>query len=232
MKKSIFPVLAIIVLVLAGSAFASSHLDFEWGVSVDDRYNYSWSVQMMGTIVFLENFYIIIDHLDDIPESIEPTDVWALSESGFEVSIFWSNGTSLNITTVQHTLTWYLLPMGNWSELTDITQQGQSFFDDDTFFGYEIYDYPGGTGIHKTVKFQKTNGVLDLFHMHEFVDNIPVTRIDIQLTSSLTVNSSTTSTTTPSTTGNPDNIITLAIIVGGAGGSVVIVLIILVKRRT
>ncbi|MHA1963926.1 MAG: hypothetical protein ACW97G_05015 [Candidatus Thorarchaeota archaeon] len=230
MKRSIFPTLAIIGIVFISPVFASNHFDFEWVVSPGDRFDYSWTVEIMGTVVFQENIYFIIDHLDDIPETIDPANVWALSESGFEVSIYWNNGTSLNATNVQHTLIWKLFPVGNWSQLEGSPQEGQAFYDDVTYFGYEIYDLPGGTGIHKDVKFQKSNGVLDLYHMHEFVDFVAVTRLDIELVSSSTVTTTTTSSIPTSAPGTPDNSLTL-IILAAAGGTITLVVVIFVIKR-
>jgi hypothetical protein len=219
-------------LIFSNPIFVSASTNYEWIVQTGNRYDYSWTVEdntchwSCREVEFHENIYVIIDELAVIREGIDPADIWSLSETGFNVSMFWSNGTEFDVSEVPQPFGFNLLPVGNWSQLIDASPIDAGFLNDDTIFAFEIYDVVNGDGIHKEVKFQKSNGVLELYHMYEFVNNTPVTRLDIELISSSpeTTNASPTSST-------PIPPLDLIIIAAGGSVAVIVVVIFAIKQR-
>jgi hypothetical protein len=232
----LIPIILVACLIFSSPLFTSASENYEWVVRTGDRYDYSWTVENNKVVVFQEDIYIIIEELEVIPGDIDPVDVWTLSETGFNMSVFWSNGTALDVSTVPQPFGINILPVGNWSQLIDAFPIEAGFLNDETIFAYEYYDLVLGTGEHWEVKFQKSNGVLELYHMHDFVDNQPVLRLDIQLLSSTPV--TTTSTPSTTTTSNPTTTPSaqdpaMDFIVIAAGGAIVVLVIavVAIKQR-
>jgi hypothetical protein len=190
MKRAIIPVILVILILFSSPSFVTAADNYEWVIQTGDRFDYSWTVEdntchwSCRDVEFQENIYVIIDELAVIPEDIDPADIWSLSETGFNISMFWSNGTEFDVSEVPQLFGFNLLPVGNWSQLIDAFPIDAGFLNDETIFAYEIYEVVAGDGFHKEVKFQKSNGVLELYHIYEFVNNTPVTRLDIELKSS------------------------------------------------
>ncbi|MHA2151374.1 MAG: hypothetical protein ACXAAO_02810 [Candidatus Thorarchaeota archaeon] len=241
MRRFLIPAILVTCLIFSSPVFTSAASDYEWVLTTGDRYDYSWTVEdSTKTVVFQENFYIIIDDLAFIPQDVTPSAVWTLSENGFNVSTFWSNGTAFDVSTVPQPFEFNLLPVGNWSQLIDAFPIEAGFLNGETIFAYEYFDLFPGDGEHKEVKFQKSNGVLELYHMHQYADNIAVFRLDIELISSTPVTGTTTPTDTttttlpPSTTPTtfvPDSTMYLVIVAAGGGVVVLIGAMIVIKRR-
>ncbi len=189
MKRSLMLVFFVACLIFSNPTFASASTNYEWNIQTGTRYDYSWTVEdntchwSCRDLEFQENFYVVIEELAEIPEDIAPVDVWTLSETGFNISMFWSNGTEFNVSEIPQPFGFNLLPVGNWSQLIDAFPIDAGFLNDETIFSYEIYEVVDGAGFHKEVKFQKSNGVLELYHLYRFVNNTPVTRLDIELIS-------------------------------------------------
>jgi len=236
-RRSLILVVLATFLIFGSPVLTSASIDFEWFVQTGDRYDYSWTVENSAkTVVFQDNFYIIINELADISEGIDPADVWTLSETGFNVSMYWSHDIPFDPSTVPQPFGFNLLPVGNWSQLMDAFPIDAGFLNDETTFAYEYYDLVLGTGEHKEVKFQKSNGVLELYHMHEFVDNIAVFRLDIVLLSATPVTTTTSAPNTTTTTTSSPTVSGLApsmdiIIVTVSGSLVVVILVMLVLKR-
>ncbi|MGD9396073.1 MAG: hypothetical protein PVJ05_06585 [Candidatus Thorarchaeota archaeon] len=190
MKRSLMILLFVSCLIFSNPIFVSASTNYEWVIQTGTRYDYSWTVEdntchwSCRDLEFQENIYVTIDELAVIPGDIDPADIWSLSETGFNISVFWSNGTEFDVSEVPQPFGFNLLPVGNWSLLIDASPIDAGFSNDDTIFAYEIYDIVDGDGYHKEVKFQKSNGVLELYHLYRFVNNTPVTRLDIELISS------------------------------------------------
>jgi hypothetical protein len=239
-KRSLILAAIATVLLFGSPVFTSATSNYEWVIQTGDRYDYSWTVENSAkTVVFQQNFYIIIDDLAEISESINPSDVWTLSETGFNVSMFWSNGTALDVSTVSQPFGFGLLPVGNWSQLIEAFHIEAGFVNDNTTFAYEYYDVVLGTGEHKEVKFQKSNGVLELYHMHEFLDSIVVFRLDIVLLSSTPVTAtsttptdSTTTTTSPTPPSDPDPSMGFIIMTVSGSAAVLVIVMMVVKRQS
>ncbi|MHA2359521.1 MAG: hypothetical protein ACXAB5_04565 [Candidatus Thorarchaeota archaeon] len=230
MRRSLIPIILVACLIFSSPVFTSASENYEWVVRTGDRYDYRWTVENNMVVVFQENIYIIVEELAEILVDIDPSDVWTLSETGFNVSIFWSNGTALDVSTVEQPFEYNILPVGNWSQLIDAFSIEAGFLNDETIFAYEFYDLVLGTGEHREVKFQKSNGVLDLYHMHDFVDNQPVLRLDIQLLSSTPVTTTSTTTSNPTTTVSAQDP-SMDLIVLAAGGGIVVLVIAIVAIR-
>jgi hypothetical protein len=235
MKRPLMLVFIVACLIFSNPIFVSASTNYEWIIQTGDRYDYSLTVSdysctgklSCGEVEFQENIYVIIDELAVIPEDIDPADIWTLSETGFNVSMFWSNGTEFDVSEVPQPFGFNLLPVGNWSQLIDALSIDAGFLNDETIFAYEYYDVVDGDGIHKEVKFQKSNGVLERYRMHEIIDDDPVSRLNIELISSFPETTPTTSTNTSTTSPTSMNLI----IITASGSVAVLAIAIFVIRK-
>lgn len=239
MKRVIIPVILVVLILFSSSTFVTAADTYEWVIQTGDRYDYSWTVYdysctgklSCGEVELQENIYVIIDELAAIQEDIDPADIWTLSETGFNVSMFWSNGTEFDISEVPQPFGFNLLPVGNWSQLIDAFPIDAGFLNDETIFTYEYYDLVAGDGIHKEVKFQKSNGVLELYRITELIENIPVSRLNIELISSSPETTPTTSTNTSPTSNTSIPPINLIIITASGSVAVLAIAIFVIRKR-
>ncbi|MFW9769349.1 MAG: hypothetical protein ACFFF9_06760 [Candidatus Thorarchaeota archaeon] len=238
MRKPLILLFLLSFLILGSPTFTSASTDYEWVIQVGNRYDYSWSVEDESkTVLFQQNFYVIIEELSEIPSNIDPADVWTLAETGFNVSLFWKTGIGFEPSDVGEPFGFNLLPVGDWTQLIDAFPKDAGFLNNETLFAYEYYDIVLGNGEHKEVQFRKSDGVVQHYHMHEYADSVALYGLDIILTSSTPVmtttttsSDTTTSTLVPSESSPAPS---MSILIMAAGGSVVIVVLIMyvIKRR-
>jgi len=220
---------------------AANNQGLEWGVEVDDRFDYDVKVIYHNDTLDLDivdEMYVIIDGLPSIADNIT-----SLAQLTFlDFTTYWDNGTVMDDFWwgVLSLIPFILLPIGNWSLMETLTEEADESVEvtqDATYF--TASRTPSET-YNSTYTLMKSNGTPAYFKVDwirsGMGDSLSVELIKegYVLPTSTTTGSTTTSSTTNQTTSGtttPDGYNTLLLMIGVSGMVLLVIIVVLVARR-
>lgn len=234
------PLMIFMILVaLIPAVGAINNQGLEWGVEIDDRFDYEVNLTYHNATYDLtidDEMYVIINDLPGIPDDVSS----AAQLTFLDFTTYWYNGTEMTHIwkDILMFVPFYLLPIGNWtliSELRDAsTPEGEFYEDEDILRVTVTIDDTYSI----TQDILKSDGTLAYQHL-EWTRTFPVDTIELtMIQEGYDVPSESTRTTTgtaTSDTSTPSLIIldpTFLLTLGAvAGGIVVIAAVVCIRRK-
>ena len=234
--KILLPIVILMILLAQMPVVeATNNQGLEWGVEIDDRFDYDVTLNYHNATYDLtidDGMYVIIDDLPVIPDDVSS----AAQLTFLDFTTYWDNGTEMTHIwkDIVMFIPFYLLPIGNWtllSELREASTPQAEFYEDETILRVTVTiddDY------NITQDILKSDGTLAYQHL-EWSRPYPVDTIELTMTQDgyEAPSESTETTTTSSSTVPPallDNTLLLAL--GAvAGGIVVIAAVVCIRKK-
>lgn len=215
---------------------AANNQGLEWGIEVDDRFDYDFDVSYHNSTFDLEltgEMYVIINSLGDISNDITSLPNIPIPSLYLGTyTIYWSNGTVMDdfwkgISFMGVPFIAY--PIGNWTLMTELFEDVTHTIvtQDASVLNYTYVDVPVVDNVVSMV-FQKSDGVARS-QSYDIEWGDATVNIEFTLTSSTTTTTTTTGTSGTSTAEGVSPLI-LAL-VGGAVIVVIIIVIVIIRRK-
>jgi hypothetical protein len=234
-------IVTIILFAQISSVAAANNQGLEWGIEVDDRFDYDFDVSYHNSTFDLDltgEMYVIVNVLGDIADDIVALmNIPIASLYSGTFTVYWNNGTVmddfwLGIPFMGSAFLYY--PIGNWTLMAELFEDAfpTGVTQDATTLNYTIVDVPQAGNVISQV-FQKSNGVAMSQQYHvAWSDTTADVEFTLKSSSSTTTTTTTTTNTTSGTTGSAgtgDS--TLILILGGGTAIVIVVIVIIFMRR-
>ena len=205
-------VITIIVLIVASSIIslqpipAQTSQNLEWNLEIGNRLNYTYAAFDTEGLILQTRYILEITSLPEIPDPLTNESTLVLPS----YLQLYENGTEIEGVPVD--LLWWMLPIGNWSLLSDyyedLLSANITIVQDDDAFGFITFYPAGGYLMRIEIHCLKTDGALlisnrQMYSEGEVVFTAIVERgwTDITTTTTtLTTTSTTTNTDTSSNT--------------------------------
>ncbi|MHA1960804.1 MAG: hypothetical protein ACW99U_11260 [Candidatus Thorarchaeota archaeon] len=168
---------AVLVLVLSSSLVlpvAANNQGLEWGVSAGSRADYTLIRGYNGTgpsTHMEEDFYITILILQDIEDDIQ----YLSFANG--LLFFWMNGTEFGPDVYGMDVSSWILPVGNWSLITEISASDPvpvEYIDTPELWGYYMEVVGDSVGSLGSIDYSKSDGLLNHIYDEVTVGDIRV----------------------------------------------------------
>ncbi len=152
-------VVCALVIGAASPTTAVTNHNLAWGFEVGDQFHYRYSG---GFILGVIDFYIEIDSRPTIPTNV--TSYLEISISSSHYTCYYENSTKMDISPP-----WGAMPIGNWPLiqviLNETSPNDYDWIDTDSEWGVIYTEEYTALVRTVTVRFSKTDGIMNLYHM-------------------------------------------------------------------
>jgi len=227
-------IVTVMLLSQVSVVAAANNQGLEWGIEVDDRFDYDFDVSYHNSTFDLDlagEMYIVINSLGGISNdftSLPNIPIPSLYLGTY--TTHWSNGTVMDDFWKGIPFTgapFIAYPIGNWTLMTELFElvTYATVTQDATTLNNTVVDVPSSGSVVSMV-YLKSNGVA-MSQSYDVAWGDTTANVEFTLTSS----STTTTSTTTTGTNTEDGDYTLILILGGGVAVVVVVVAIVLMRR-